>query len=127
MSIASNTELLWARQHVVAHCRAFKLQPIDVVNIHFKDTETLRREAVEGAAMGFAGKQIIHPNQIDTVQEAFAPDPDAVAAARALVEAFNTAQGEGTGAFDYHGKMIDMPTVLQAKNLLDLADSIHGR
>jgi hypothetical protein len=58
------TELLYARQSVVAHAKAFNLQAIDIVRINYKDMEGLQREAAEGAAMGFTGKQIIHPLQV---------------------------------------------------------------
>ncbi len=58
------TELLYARQSVVAHAKAFNLQAIDIVRINYKDMEGLQREAAEGAEMGFTGKQIIHPLQV---------------------------------------------------------------
>jgi citrate lyase subunit beta-like protein len=60
----AGTELLYARQSVVAHAKAFNLQAIDIVRINYKDIEALKREATEGAIMGFTGKQIIHPLQV---------------------------------------------------------------
>jgi citrate lyase subunit beta-like protein len=60
----SNKELLYARQSIVAHAKAFDMQAIDIVNIRFKDTGALEDEAREGYMMGFTGKQVIHPNQV---------------------------------------------------------------
>jgi citrate lyase subunit beta-like protein len=63
-------ELLYAREAVVAACAAFDLQPLDIVAIDFKDLEALRAEAEFGARLGFMGKQIIHPAQVEPVQTA---------------------------------------------------------
>ena len=60
------TELLYARQAVVTACAAHEIQAIDIVYIDFRDTEGLRREAQQGADWGFVGKQIIHPNQVES-------------------------------------------------------------
>ena len=77
------TELLYARQAVVAACAANDLQAIDIVFIDFKDPEGLRLEAEQGAGFGFSGKQIIHPNQVVPVQEAFTPSDAAIEYAQA--------------------------------------------
>ena len=55
-------EVMYARSAVVTHAAAYDLQAIDMVFIDFHDTLNLKFEAVQGAAMGFTGKQIIHPN-----------------------------------------------------------------
>jgi citrate lyase beta subunit len=52
------SELLYARQSVVAHAKAFNLQAIDIVQINYKDVEALKKESEQGAIMGFSGKQI---------------------------------------------------------------------
>jgi citrate lyase beta subunit len=111
-------EVFYARSAVVTHAAAFGLQAIDMVNINLHDLENLRREAEQGAQLGFAGKQIIHPDQIAPVQEAFTPDQQAIENAIRLVEAFQIHQAEGTGAFAFEGKMIDMPIVKAAERLL---------
>ncbi|KAG0724466.1 Citramalyl-CoA lyase, mitochondrial [Chionoecetes opilio] len=114
-------ELLFARQYVVTVAKAFKLQAIDLVYIDYKDLEGLRRQSEEGAGMGFTGKQVIHPGQVAVVQAAFSPPPHKVEWAAALVEAFEHHQKEGKGAFSFRGNMIDMPLLLQARNILQLA------
>ena len=114
-------ELLYARSAVVTACAAYGLQAIDMVSIDFKDLEALRREARFGAQLGYAGKQVIHPNQVGTVQEAFTPDEPAIESARRLVRAFEAHQANGSGAFALDGRMIDMPLVKAAKGVLERA------
>jgi citrate lyase beta subunit len=115
------TEVLYARSAVVAACAANDLQAIDMVYIDFKDSEGLRAEAEQGAGLGFSGKQVIHPNQVSVVQEAFTPSDEAVAYARRVVESFEASQKEGKGAYALDGKMIDMPLLRNAQKVLDRA------
>lgn len=114
-------EVLYARSAVVAACAANDLQAIDMVFIDFKDAVNLKVEAAQGAGMGFSGKQIIHPAQVEPVQTAFTPDDESIGYARRVVEAFEAHQAEGAGAFALEGKMIDMPLVKNAQKVLDRA------
>lgn len=111
-------ELLYARQAVVVACAANDLQAIDIVTIDYKDLEALKIESQFGAGLGFSGKQIIHPNQVSAVQEAFTPSEDAIAYARRIVETFEASQKEGKGAYALDGKMIDMPLLKNAQKVL---------
>lgn len=115
------TELLYARQAVVVACAAFDLQAIDIVTIDFKNLDVVRTEAEFGARLGYAGKQIIHPAQVEPVQTAFTPNDEAIAYAKRIVDAFETSQKEGKGAFALDGKMIDMPILKNAQKVLDRA------
>ena len=115
------TEVLYARSAVITACAANDLQAIDMVYIDFRDTEGLRLEAQQAAALGFSGKQIIHPNQVAAVHEAFTPSEKAIAYARRVVEAFTASQREGRGAFALDGKMIDMPLLKNAQKVLGRA------
>jgi citrate lyase beta subunit len=115
------SEVLYARSAVVTACAANELQAIDMVYIDFRDVEGLRAEAAEGARLGFSGKQIIHPNQVEAVQEAFTPSEEAIEYAQRVVRAFSASQKEGKGAFALDGKMIDMPLLKNAQKVLDRA------
>jgi citrate lyase beta subunit len=115
------TEVLYARSAVVTACAANDLQAIDMVYIDFRNIEGLRLEAEQGAALGFNGKQIIHPNQVAPVQEAFTPSSEAIEYAQRVVDAFTASQKEGRGAFALDGKMIDMPLLKNAQKVLDRA------
>jgi citrate lyase beta subunit len=114
-------EVFYARSAVVTAAAAFGLQAIDMVSVDFKNLDALREEALFGARMGYTGKQIIHPNQVAPVQEAFTPDDESIAQAKRLVEAFESFQKEGKGAFALDGRMIDMPLVKAAQNVLERA------
>ena len=81
----------------------------------------MRRQSEEGARWGFTGKQVIHPGQVDIVQAAFTPAKERVEWATELLRTFKEQQLEGKGAFTFRGHMIDMPTVKQAQNVLDIA------
>lgn len=116
-------ELTFARQYVVTVAKAFKLQAVDLVYIDYKDLEGLRIQSEEGAGMGFTGKQVIHPSQVAVVQAAFSPSPEKVEWAAALVQAFEQYQKQGKGAFTFRSHMIDMPLLLQARNILQMTPS----
>ncbi len=111
-------EVLYARSAVVAAAGAFGLQAIDLLFLDFRDVENLSIEAARGAQLGFAGMQVIHPNQIAPVQAAFTPDDGAIAQAARIVEAHTANQASGTGAFALDGKMVDMPIVRAAERVL---------
>ena len=111
-------EVFYARSAVVAHAAAFDLQAIDMVNVDFHDLAGLEAEALQGAQMGYEGKQIIHPNQIEPVQRAFTPAEDEVVHARRVVEAYQLHQQAGRGAFALDGKMVDLPIVKAAARVL---------
>lgn len=118
-------ELLYARQAVIVACAANDLQAIDIVTIDYKDVDALRIEAEFGAALGFVGKQIIHPNQVSVVQEAFTPSDEAIAHAKRIVETFEASQKEGKGAYSLDGKMIDMPLLKNAQKVLARAKAAN--
>ncbi|KAJ2845576.1 hypothetical protein IWW36_004724 [Coemansia brasiliensis] len=77
----------------------------------FRDSSVLQEESQEAVEMGFTGKQLIHPLQIDLVNEEFAPKPNVVERAVDIVKGYREHYQLGKGAFDLHGKAIDMPVV----------------
>jgi citrate lyase beta subunit len=111
-------ELSYARQAVVTACAAYDLQAIDIVTIDFKDIDALKTESEFGAQLGYSGKQIIHPAQVEPVQAAFTPNDKAIAYAKRIVETFEASQKEGKGAYSLNGKMIDMPVLKNAQKVL---------
>jgi len=111
-------EIFYARSAVITHAAAFGLQGLDMVFMDLHDIEGLRAEAIQGAQMAYSGKQVIHPNQVAAVEEAFTPSDEAVAQAQRVVEASQRNQESGTGAFALDGKMIDAPVVRAAEWVL---------
>ncbi len=111
-------EVFYARSAVVVHAAAANLMAIDMLNTEFRSLEGLHEEARMGARMGFLGKQVIHPNQIEPVQSAFTPSPEEVEHARRVVAEHAAQQSAGKGAFELDGKMVDQPVVLAAERVL---------
>jgi citrate lyase beta subunit len=116
-------EVFYARSAVVTHAAAYDLQAIDMVYVNFHDEEGLRVEARIGAEMGYAGKQIIHPNQVAPVQEAFTPSAVEIAQALRIMKAFDEHQQAGRGAFAIEGKMIDAPILKAAQRIFERAQA----
>lgn len=73
--------------------------------------------------MGFAGKQVIHPDQVGPVQEAFTPSDNQINEARKVLDAYNLHQEAGQGAFAIDGKMIDAPIVKSAQSIIKRAEA----
>ena len=74
--------------------------------------------------MGYTGKFAIHPSQLDSINEIFSPLAEDVEYAHQVVEAWNQAESAGRGSLDLNGRMVDVPVVKRAQNLLALAESI---
>lgn len=111
-------EVFYARSALVMCAAAFGLQAIDIVNVDFHDIDALKEEADFGAQLGYTGKQIIHPNQVEPVQAAFTPAAEAIAHAERVVQTYAEHQARGTGAFALDGKMVDMPILKAAEQVL---------
>lgn len=125
MNIERTTEgLIFARQQIATICRVYNVDAIDMVNIDFKDPEQtgLKNQCIEGKRFGFSGKQLIHPNQIETCNQLFSPTEKQVEWATGLVAEFEKFSSQGTGAFTYKGQMIDKPLLRIANNILSVAN-----
>ncbi len=114
-------EVFFARSAVVLHAAAQQIQAIDMVFIDFRNEAGLTKEAVQGFQMGYSGKQVIHPDQVQPVQAAFTPSARAIEEAKTLLEAFELSQSRGVGAFAHQGKMIDAPIIKAAERVLEKA------
>ena len=112
------TELLFVRSSLVLHAAAFGLQAIDMVQINYRDTALLEWECRAAVELGFCGKTVVHPGQIDMVQRMFTPDEKLIAYARRVVEGAREAQLKGSGVFTLEGKLVDLPVVKRAENIL---------
>lgn len=115
---ADASELLYARSALVTHCVAFGLQAIDLVTVNFKDMELLERESTQGARMGYSGKQVIHPTQVEPVLRIFTPSVKEVQWAIRIVEEARKYAEIGKGAFALEGQMVDAPVIKRAESIL---------
>ncbi|GAA5974510.1 hypothetical protein JCM11641_002065 [Rhodosporidiobolus odoratus] len=127
----SRTEMLFARQSLVAYARAHGIGAIDLVCVQYKGEEAMRvleEESREGRAWGFSGKQVIHPSQVETVQRTFSPSLAEIERALRILEEYEAARAKGAGAYglkedDGGTVMIDAPMLLQAESILAQARS----
>ncbi|TGT70101.1 CoA ester lyase [bacterium M00.F.Ca.ET.159.01.1.1] len=107
----------WLMQLVLA-ARAGGLDVIDGVANDFRDLDAFAGECAEGAAMGFDGKSLIHPAQIEAANRAFSPSPEALAQARAIRDAFARPENAGKGIIALDGRMVERLHLAEAEKLL---------
>ncbi len=114
-------ELRLARETIVVAARAAGIDALDTVYSNLNDMETFRKEVEFIHTLGFDGKSIINPRQIEVVNEVFAPTPKAIEKALAVVAAIKEAEKKGSGVIAVNGKMVDRPVVIRAQRVIDLA------
>jgi len=110
-----------ARKMIVMAAKANKIDAIDTVFTDVDDEEGLRKETAYAKALGFAGKAVINPRQIDIVHEVFMPTEDEIRKAYRIVIEFKKNKAKGIGVFAVDGKMVDAPVVARAFYVLELA------
>lgn len=114
-------ELLLARQTIVVAARAAGIDALDTVYSNLNDMETFRKEVELIKKLGFDGKSIINPRQIEIVNEVFAPKDKDIEKAQAIIAAMEEARQKGSGVIALNGKMVDRPVVLRAQRTIELA------
>ncbi len=114
-------ELRLARETIVVAARAAGIAALDTVYSNLEDMETFRKEVEFIHRLGFDGKSIINPRQIEIVNEVFAPTEKAIEKARIILAAIREAEAKGSGVIAVNGKMVDRPVVIRAQRTIDLA------
>ena len=117
----SGNELQLARQAIVVAARAAGIDALDTVYSNLNDMDTFRAEVEYIKSLGFDGKSIINPRQIEVVNEVFAPKEKDIAKARTILAAIKEAEERGSGVVSVNGKMVDKPVVIRAQRTIDLA------
>ena len=106
--------------------RAFDIIAIDGVWNDIKDEQGLRAECEEGAAMGFDGKTLIHPSQVEICNQVFAPSPADVEQAHAVIAAFADPENAGKGVLKVNGKMTELLHLSEARRIVAVSDAIQA-
>ena len=119
-------EVYHPRATIAIAARATGVAALDSPYVAFRNPEGLRQDAGVARQLGYTGKFAIHPAQIDPINELFSPLPEDVAYARRVMEAWNEAEAAGRGSLNLDGKMVDVPVVKRAQNLLALAEAINN-
>lgn len=115
--------LPWLLQMVLA-ARAGGLAVFDGVSSDFRDLDAFAQTCGEAAAMGFDGKTLIHPAQIEAANQAFTPSPSAIAEAERIVAAFGAPENAGKGVISLGGSMVERLHLVQAQRLLARAGQL---
>lgn len=125
---ADEAELAYARSRLVHASRACgRAAPIDTVFLDVADASGLAASLQRGRRLGLFGKLCIHPRQAEQANRAFAPAADEIAAARRIVEAFETAMAGNVAAIRVDGRLVDLPIVRSAERILALARDLERR
>lgn len=117
-------ELLTARSQLVIAARAAGIAALDTVFSDVEDETTFEKEVTLIKQLGFDGKSVINPRQIDIVHEIYQPTEKEVENAKKIMLAIEEAKSKGSGVISLNGKMIDKPIVERAERVLKLAGGI---
>jgi len=115
--------LYWLSATITA-ARAFGLDALDGVYNNFKDVEGFRSECVHGRRLGFDGKTLIHPDQVATANEVFAPPEAEVAWAKKIIAAFEAPENKGKGVITVEGRMVELLHAEMARRMVAIAEAI---
>ena len=110
--------MFYARNAVLLACRAAGVDALDVVFSDINDEEGLREDTALAKNLGFDGKSVIHPRQIDVVNGFFTPSQKEINYALRVLDAVEKGKKAGKGAVTLDGSMIDKPIELRARTTL---------
>lgn len=111
-----------ARKMIVMAAKANQIDAIDTIFADVDNQEGLRAETEYIKKLGFTGKAVINPRQIDIIHDVYTPTDKEIRKAYRIVKEFNKNTANGVGVFAIDGKMIDAPVVARARHILNLAD-----
>jgi len=97
---------------------------LDGVYNDVRDADGFLAEAEQGKLLGFDGKTLVHPSQVEPANAVWAPDDDEVEFSRRVIEAFEAAEAEGRGVITVDGRMVENLHVANARRVLAVADAI---
>ncbi|MGO4734916.1 CoA ester lyase [Bosea sp. 2KB_26] len=111
-----------ARSLTLFAAASSQVDAIDTVFTNFRDADGFRTECIAARRDGFTGKMAIHPAQVAVINEVFAPAPEDVAKADAIIALF--AENPGVGVIGLNGEMLDRPHLVRAQRLKARADKL---
>ena len=114
----AGAEIFYARNAVLMACRFAGVEAVDAVFSDINDIEGLKNDVALTKNLGFDGKTVVHPRQIDVVNAAFTPSAKEIRYAKRVLEAVEEGKREHKGAVTLDGGMIDKPMELRARTTL---------
>lgn len=118
-------ELLFAKQVIVNAAKGAGIQASDTVYSNIEDIEGLKASTERSKALGFDGRGVIHPSQIDIIHQIYMPTDAEIEEANEIIDAYNKSMEDGTGVLKLKGKMIDMPVVIRAMKVIKTVKSLN--
>jgi citrate lyase subunit beta/citryl-CoA lyase len=115
-------ELIYARSSLVLAAASAHVQAVDGVWPDLADQDGLWADTRQARCLGFSGKSLIHPSQIEAINTVFSPSPEEVEYCRQVIDAFDEAMARGDGSIAFGGQLIDLPIVERARRTLVLAE-----
>jgi citrate lyase subunit beta/citryl-CoA lyase len=116
---------LFSLSAALAAARAYHLVAIDGVYNDIRNDAGLSVECEQGRVLGFDGKTLIHPSQIETANRVFSPSEAELSHARNIVEAFALPENRGKGVISLNGQMVELLHLQQAERLIAIDDAIR--
>ncbi len=115
----SDVELKYARHKLVMVCAYLNIDSIDTPYTDTTNEEGLKEAAIESKMIGMRARSSIHPNQVPIINDVFRPSEEEIAFAKKVLKA---AELNDSGVFSVDGKMVDLPIIIRAKNILKKAE-----
>jgi len=120
-------EQYYARAHTAVAARAAGCIAIDCPFVAYKDTEAFEKSTSFGRQLGYEGRMLIHPSQIEPSHRIYTPSPEDVEWAQGVVKVFEEEGiAKGAAAVSYQGKMVDTPVYENAKTVLAIIAEISA-
>ena len=123
----SREPLLYAMSKTINAARSYNKYVIDGVHLDIQDADGLRTSCIQGRNLGFDGKSLIHPNQVEITNECFSPSESEISLAERIVTAYTEAMSQGKGVCTVDGKMVEYLHVCNAQYILDTTKLIRNR
>jgi len=117
-------ELSHARGLIVLAAKFASIQALDTVFANVLDFENLKKETLKIKGLGFDGKSVIHPSQIEIVHSVFRPTNKEISDAIEIEKALKKAEAAGSGVVALNGRMVDTPVVKKAEKIIMLAKQL---
>ena len=116
--------LIYALSKAVTVARAYGLDILDGVHLDFRNLDTFRTSCQQGRAMGFDGRSLIHPGQVELANEIYGFSAAVIEHAAAVIRVWNEAKAKGLGVVELEGQLIENLHAEEAQRVLAMSDAI---
>ncbi len=118
-------EMMFVRQYTMVAARAADIAcPLDGVYSNIKDLDGFKRDTVLSKRLGYRGRAVIHPSQVEAANEIYTPSAAEIDYSARVIKAYDEAVARGTGSTTVDGKLVDIAMAKTAQRVLDLVKSI---